>query len=102
MPELCAFCIYKLGISRSDFYQLTLLETYLALKYKSDEENANLKIQRDLLRIQTYYLMKIQLSEDSELNSPSDLTLMNLSDEKIENKVEDEPPDWNSLKNMRG
>jgi len=53
------------------------------------------------MRIQTFYLMLPNLKEDGEITSPSDLTLMNFSDEIVENK-EDEPLDWNSLKSIRG
>jgi len=49
----------------------------------------------ELMRLQTFYLVSIQLSDDSKINEPKDLIKFTWDEEKKVDIVEE--PDWVKL-----
>lgn len=59
-----------MGLSSSDFYDLTPIEFDYALKEHIEFEHSKQKFESNWIRLQTYYLLNIQLDKESRFSSP--------------------------------
>jgi hypothetical protein len=78
-----------------EFYSLDRIEFNAAITAKIDEENKKFIFENDLRRLQTFYLLNVQLDEEHRLDKPEDLIRFNW--DKVEKKVDMGAPDFEEL-----
>lgn len=83
-----------LGLNLDEFLQLSPNELYHALLKKKDEVEMRHRFELETMRLQTFYLINVQLPRKSQIATPKEL--MKFEWEII--RPEDvEVPDWDKL-----
>jgi hypothetical protein len=87
-----------LGLNYNEFYRLTPIEFYYALKdWKECQEN-NQRFSLEVMRLQTFYLLNIQLSRENRYRKPSDMMPFTFDKDKIDDDFEIPTPEkWKQL-----
>lgn len=95
---MCGITIARLHISRSEFYDLTPIELDFALKEIGEIEKFRQQFELIKMRLQTFYLLNIQLSQESRFDSPEDMIPFSFDLEKpLKEIIELNEEDWLTL-----
>ncbi len=62
-----------MGLSRREFYDLTPIDFNYACDKFLEEKESNMKIAYDCMRLQTLYLINIQLASENKITDPREL-----------------------------
>lgn len=95
MNELCGIAINRLHLSTDEFYSLTPLEFDYAIKDFNIQYQSNQRFKAELMRLQTAYLININLEEKDQIADPK--KLMKFPWEEEDKAVDIEEPDWEGL-----
>lgn len=97
MNELCGVAISRLHISRDEFYFLTPIEFHYALKDFNEYNKINQRFELIKMRLQTFYLLNIQLSQESRYNSPEEMMPFEFDYKEPKQVLELTEEDWARL-----
>lgn len=89
---MCGLAVSVLKISPKEFWDSTPEEIYYALDFSFNE----LKLNWELQRLQTFYLVNVHLTSETALKSVKDLFKFPWED-KDDKEVNVVEPDWNLL-----
>ena len=81
---MCGIAISRLHLSREEFYYLTPIEFHYALIDVNEQRKIDQRFELEKMRIQTFYLLNIQLSKNDKFDSP--LEMMPFEWDKIKAK----------------
>jgi hypothetical protein len=95
LNELCGIAINRLHLSPDEFYSLTPLEFDYALKDFNDQSQFKLRYEAELMRLQTAYLININLEEKNQFDDPR--KLMRFPWESENKNEEQSEPNWEAL-----
>jgi len=97
IDELCGLSVTALKITPLEFWQSTPNEIYDALDVYFKLELEDKKDRWKLMRLQTFYLLNIHLSEDHLLETPQDLFKFKW-EEEVKTKLKNITPEfWDAL-----
>lgn len=79
-----------------DFYRLTIYETGVLFSGYFEKQNASIKWQGELARLQTFYLFNIHLSEKDKFKKPEELWRFSWEEEPEQEKPRMVTPEENA------
>ena len=87
-----------LGISPSDFWNMTPKEGYSAMKIKNDLIENDVRLRYELMRLNIFYSVNIQLEENKRYQRPEDLMTFDWEMKGIEHQIDEMTEDrWIEL-----
>jgi hypothetical protein len=92
---MCGIAICRLKISSDDFYNLTPIEFDYALGDYIKEVELNNRFELEVMRLQTLYLVNMQLDQNNQIKDVKDL--MRFKWEEEDKNKELIIPDWEKL-----
>lgn len=89
-----------LSLSPKEFWESTPVEICNALDFSHKLREEEIRDRWDIMRLQTFYLININLDKNNQLSDPEDLIKFPWDEKKIKSVEE---PDWEKLeKDIKG